>query len=97
MVEELTKQELAPPTERPLNTLHPNDRGEVVRLTVEGEQRRRLMDLGLLPGTTVSVEFRSPLGDPTSYRIRGALIALRDVQARQVIVRRLDDDGSTTR
>ena len=35
------------------------------------------MDLGILPGTVIRAEMRSPGGDPTAYRIRGALIALR--------------------
>jgi Fe2+ transport system protein FeoA len=39
------------------------------------------MDLGILPGTPVAAEIRSPSGDPTAYRIRGALIALRRDQA----------------
>lgn len=43
-------------------------------------QRRRLLDLGLIPGTVVEAELRSPGGDPTAYQVRGALIALRREQ-----------------
>jgi DtxR family Mn-dependent transcriptional regulator len=46
-----------------------------------GPERRRLMDLGIIPGTVIEAEFRSPSGDPTAYRIRGATIALRQEQA----------------
>lgn len=46
-----------------------------------GAQRRRLLDLGVVPGTRIAVERRSAAGDPTAYRIRGALIALRRQQA----------------
>lgn len=46
-----------------------------------GLERRRLMDLGIIPGTVIEAEFRSPSGDPTAYRIRGATIALRQEQA----------------
>ncbi|MBL8131723.1 MAG: ferrous iron transport protein A [Anaerolineae bacterium] len=56
----------------------------VRRLNAGGAIRDRLMDMGLLPGTLVLAEFRSPLGDPVAYRIRGALIALRRSQAREV-------------
>jgi ferrous iron transport protein A len=72
----------------PLSELKPGTTGVVDRLTIEGEQRRRLLDLGLIPGTVIHAEFISPLGDPTSYRIRGALIALRNDQAQQILVRR---------
>jgi Fe2+ transport system protein FeoA len=43
-----------------------------------------MFDLGLVPGTVVEAELRSPAGDPTAYRIRGAMIALRRSQAELV-------------
>ncbi len=49
-----------------------------------GVERRRLLDLGLVPGTVVKAEFASPAGDPVAYRIRGALIALRAQQAEMI-------------
>jgi Fe2+ transport system protein FeoA len=45
-----------------------------------------MMDLGILPGTTIEVEMTSPSGDPTAYKVRGALIALRKEQARLIQV-----------
>lgn len=53
---------------------------------LRGAERRRLLDLGFLPGTRLEVALRSPAGDPTAYRIRGSLIALRGDQARHVRV-----------
>ncbi|MEA3335131.1 MAG: metal-dependent transcriptional regulator [Chloroflexota bacterium] len=69
------------------------ERGEVTALSprIRGAERRRLMDLGLLPGTIVTAELRSPGGDPTAYRIRDALIALREDQAEQISVNRLPE------
>jgi DtxR family transcriptional regulator, Mn-dependent transcriptional regulator len=60
--------------------------GEVVRVsgiapTCQGPQRRRLLDLGVVPGTRMEAELVSPSGDPVAYRLRGALIALRREQA----------------
>lgn len=46
--------------------------------------RRRLLDLGLIGGTEVKCVNRSPHGDPTAYRIRGALIALRKCDAQNI-------------
>lgn len=51
-----------------------------------GVERRRLLDLGLVPGTRVTAEFKSPAGDPVAYRVRGALIALRHQQADMICV-----------
>lgn len=49
-----------------------------------GLERRRMMDLGLIPGTVVYCEFNSPLDDPIAYKVRGTLIALRRVQAQLI-------------
>ncbi len=54
----------------------------------QGLQRRRLLDLGLVPGTEVMAVMESPTGDPTGYRIRGAIIALRSDQADLIRVQR---------
>jgi len=65
----------------------PRDRrGVVTALDTRGAERRRLMDLGLLPGVAISAELRSPLGDPVAYEVRGTLVVLRGHQARTVHV-----------
>ena len=51
-----------------------------------GLDRRRFMDLGILPGTRVEAEMASPSGDPMAFRIRGTVIALRREQAQSVYV-----------
>lgn len=47
----------------------------------QGLTRRRLLDLGLVPGTTVEAVRHSPAGDPTAFLIRGSVIALRASEA----------------
>jgi DtxR family Mn-dependent transcriptional regulator len=73
-----------------LACLEPGETAEVVRISPAcyGLERRRLMDLGILPGTRITNEMRSPSGDPTAYRIRGAVIALRQEQANLIFVKR---------
>jgi len=61
--------------------------------TCQGYTRRRLLDLGLIPGTRVVPELSNSFGDPRAYRIRGTLIALRREQASHVIARPVADDG----
>lgn len=56
--------------------------------SLQGPQRRRLLDLGLVPGTLVEAELQSASGDPVAFRVRGALIALRKDQARWILVDR---------
>jgi Fe2+ transport system protein FeoA len=54
-------------------------------------ERRRLQDLGFLPGAEIQAEFVSPGADPVAYRIREAIIALRRDQADQILIDRLED------
>jgi Fe2+ transport system protein FeoA len=49
-----------------------------------------LLDLGIVPGTAVTAEVRSPGGDPTAYRIRGTLIALRKNQANLIKIKKVE-------
>jgi DtxR family Mn-dependent transcriptional regulator len=76
----------------PLAELEPGERAEIVGITptIRGLERRRLLDLGILPGTSIVAEYKSPQQDPTAYRIRDSLIALRDDQARSIIVKSLE-------
>jgi DtxR family Mn-dependent transcriptional regulator len=74
--------------------LETGESAEIVGLApaCQGIQRRRLLDLGMVPGTRITAEFASSAGDPVAYLVRGALIALRRSQQRWVRVRRLDDE-----
>jgi len=69
--------------ERTLADLPPGARGGVIGLSAScrGAERRRLLDLGFVPGSVVEARFASPAGDPTAYEVRGALVALRRDQA----------------
>jgi DtxR family Mn-dependent transcriptional regulator len=73
-----------------LSSLEIGDNARVVALSpvLRGPERRRMLDLGLIPGTEVVAELRSPGGDPTGYRVRGAVIALRREQADEVRIQR---------
>ena len=75
-----------------LADLSPGESGEVLGLaaTCQGIQRRRLLDLGVVPGTIVRAEFASASRDPVAYDVRGALIALRRGQQRWIRIRRAD-------
>lgn len=65
--------------------------GVVTRLEAVGLTRRRLLDLGLVPGTKVEAIQKSPLGDPIAYGIRGAVIALRMEESCQIYVRVIEE------
>lgn len=55
-------------------------------LLAKGLTRRRMLDLGLVPGTRVEALRISPAGDPKAYRIREAVIAFRKEEAHQILI-----------
>lgn len=77
-----------------LDRLPLNASGEVLRLdpALRGISRRRLLDLGVTPGTTIQPTLANLFGKTRAYRVRGTLIALRHEQAREVWVKPCTDD-----
>ncbi len=49
--------------------------------------RRRIMEMGLVPGTAVRVVAVAPLGDPLTLELRGGRLSIRKREAAQVRVR----------
>lgn len=70
----------------PLNELNIGKSGIVVSLLSKGDERRRMLDLGLIKGTVVEAVQKSPSGDPVAYFIRGTLIAIRSEDAQKCLV-----------
>jgi ferrous iron transport protein A len=70
----------------PMSSLEPGKVGRILELMNLGSLRQRLLDLGLVPGTSVERVLNSPIGDPVCFRIRGAMIALRMEDADQIRV-----------
>lgn len=91
----LPESESADQPVRTLLDLRPGESARVVGISpaCQGSQRRRLLDLGVVRGTTINAVFRSAAGDPVAYDVRGALIALRREQAEWI---RIEIAESTT-
>lgn len=73
--------------------------GQQVRLSridVQGVLRRRLFDLGFVPGNVIEVMQKSPLGDPIAFRVNNTTIALRREES-SLIYGQLEEEGGTAR
>ncbi len=55
-------------------------------------ENRRLKDMGPVVGTKTKCLLKSPLGDPAAYRVRGAVIAIRNDDARKIGIEVLCDE-----
>jgi ferrous iron transport protein A len=69
-----------------LAKLAPGEKGRITAIGAVGPMKRRLMDMGLLPGEEVRVEKVAPLGDPIEVRIRSYLLSLRKKEAEGIAV-----------
>ena len=70
-----------------LSELSPGQTGTIVAVDDTGLIGRRLLDLGLLPGTPVRALRQAPLGDPGVYELRGYRLCLRRSESDRVQVR----------
>ena len=59
---------------------------KVVKLHGEGAVKRRIMDMGITKGTTVTVRKVAPLGDPIELHVRGYELSIRKADAEMIEV-----------
>jgi DtxR family transcriptional regulator, Mn-dependent transcriptional regulator len=85
----IQKQEEITSEFRSLSSLRKGQKAVVVGISkaCRGPQRRRLMDLGVVPGTLVTAELESIGRDPVAYNIKGATIAIRKKNADQIYIK----------
>lgn len=74
-----------------LKEMQPGQRAYVKKLLVSGSIRRRLLDIGLVEGTEIKCVGKSPAGDPSAFYIRGAVIAIRSEDSRNVIAELIEE------
>ena len=72
--------------ETTLNELQPRQKGKVVKIAIDGPARKRIAEMGMLPGALVEVVRVAPLGDPIDVKVRGYHLSLRKAEAAGVVV-----------
>lgn len=67
-----------------LKDLKPGQQGTVISIGQKGPIKRRLMDMGVTPGTDIKVIKVAPLGDPVEVNVRGYELSLRKDEAAHI-------------
>lgn len=75
---------------RILSDLSPGEKAVVYKLNANSDIRRRFLDIGLVENTKVECVGKSPMSNPKAYLIRGAVIAIRDEDCRDVFISEVD-------
>ena len=69
-----------------LAELKPGQTGRIKQIGALGPMKRRLMDMGVVPGEEVRVEKVAPLGDPIEVSIKSYNLSLRKKEANEIQV-----------
>ena len=69
-----------------LSDLKVGEYGNVLSIDTDEKIKRRLLDIGLVPGTKVECLLKSPLGEPKAYNIRGCILALRSEDTKKISI-----------
>jgi Fe2+ transport system protein FeoA len=72
---------------KPLTALAVGSSGVVAQINLPAADRPRLMEMGLLTGTSVELVRFAPLGDPVEIKLRGYHLSLRKHEAEQILVK----------
>ncbi|WP_081707650.1 FeoA family protein [Bacillus massiliigorillae] len=75
-----------------LSELSPGEKMMITTLQIDGPMRRRLLDLGFVPGFIIEMIQASPLGDPTAFRVSGTTIALRKDESSHILGEKVMQD-----
>ena len=70
-----------------LNQLPEGKAARIESLGVESRLKRRLMDIGMIPGTRVECLERGPFGDPVAFLVRGTVMAFRSSDLEMITVK----------
>ena len=76
-----------PAAPQPLTSVAVGTRATVAEIKLPPASRPRLMEMGLLVGTSVELVRFAPLGDPVEIKVRGYNLTLRKHEAEQIFVR----------
>ena len=70
----------------PLRQMQKNQTGSITQVKARGELGRRIREMGLVPGTEVTIMGRAPLYDPVALRVMGFTLTLRNSEADHIEV-----------
>ena len=70
-----------------LDAIKSGSGGVIAAIGGEGALRRRLLDMGLTPGTKVQVRKVAPMGDPVELFLRGYVLTIRQEDAAKITLK----------
>ena len=72
--------------ETTLNLLEPGSKAKVIQVKGRGKARKRVLDMGMVPGADIEVLRKAPFGDPIEFLVKGYRLSLRKTEAEHIMV-----------
>jgi len=69
-----------------LDMLEPGVKAKITKVCGKGALRRRMMDMGIVPGAVLELEREAPLGDPIEMKIKDCHLSLRKEEATNIFL-----------
>jgi len=69
-----------------LNEMTPGKKGRILKIAGRGMIKKRIVDMGMVPGTEVEMERYAPLGDPIEIKVKGYHLSLRKEDASLILI-----------
>ena len=69
-----------------LNEMTPGKKGRILKIAGKGMIKKRIVDMGMVPGAVVEVERYAPLGDPIEIKVKGYHLSLRKEDASLIMI-----------
>lgn len=79
--------------EFPLSELKKGEKAMVVHVGGKGAVKRRMMDMGVVPGSEIRVVRVAPFGDPIEFNVKGYSLSLRKSEAVNILVVKVQEDS----
>jgi ferrous iron transport protein A len=70
--------------------------GIIAAVKVGGVLGQRIREMGLVPGTQITIQGRAPLYDPVALRVMGGTLTLRNNEADFIMVEVADETGTAS-
>lgn len=96
---ELLKEEISEENIFRLSNLKENEHAKIIGISNEcrGEMRRRLLDLGFVKNTKIKIDLISPMSNPKSYLVRDTSIAIRNEQAKYILIEKVNEYANSNK
>lgn len=98
-ISKLQKEEISEENTFRLSSLNENEQAKIIGISREcrGEIRRRLLDLGFVINTKIEVDLTSPMRNPRAYLVRDTSIAIRNEQAKFILIEKIKNNEKSNK